>query len=148
MLFLHPNALGIIGILRPSGVFCCPRAYGPWAAENALRAENTNDPSSKGCKNLPFSFWINISQHCEVPHREHAHGGSVQILRSRREKPERNSSVRHQPAETQESSGNNVLQAKARKEDGGMAPGGYQIAICQRAGGSQETYEMPGELLR
>ena len=54
MLFLHPIALGIIGILHPSGVFCCPWAYGPWAAENTLRAENTNDPSSKGCKNLPI----------------------------------------------------------------------------------------------
>ena len=61
MLFLHPNALGIIGILRPSGVFCCPRAYGPWAAENTLRAENTNDPSCKGCKNLP-SFYPHTIQ--------------------------------------------------------------------------------------
>ena len=42
MLFLHPIALRIIGIL------------GPRAAENTLGAENTNDPSSKGCKNLPF----------------------------------------------------------------------------------------------
>ena len=61
MLFLHPIALGIIGILRPSGIFCCPRAYGPWAAENALGAENTNDPSGKGCKNLPFPNTVNIT---------------------------------------------------------------------------------------
>ena len=72
MLFLHPIALGIIGILRPSGVFCCPRAYGPRAAENSLRAENTNDPSSKGCKNLPFlrrrsQKYAQVSQSREGP---------------------------------------------------------------------------------
>ena len=45
---LTPLARGIIGILRPEGVFCCPRAVGPRAAENARGAENTNYPEGNG----------------------------------------------------------------------------------------------------
>ena len=45
---LTPLARGIIGILRPEGVFCCPRAVGPRAAENAQGAENTNYPEGIG----------------------------------------------------------------------------------------------------
>ena len=45
---LTPLARGIIGILRPEGVFCCPRAVGPRAAENTRRAENTNYPEGNG----------------------------------------------------------------------------------------------------
>ena len=59
MFFLHPIALGIIGILHPSGVFMLPaglelRSTALGQHKNAFGAENTNDPAGKGCKNLPF----------------------------------------------------------------------------------------------
>ena len=59
MLFLHPIALGIIGILHPSGVFMLPaglelRSTALGQHKNAFGAENTDDPAGKGCKNLPF----------------------------------------------------------------------------------------------
>ena len=47
---LTPLARGIIGILCPQGVFCCPRAGGQKAAENTQEAENTNDPEGIGVK--------------------------------------------------------------------------------------------------
>ena len=59
MFFLHPNALGIIGILHPLSVFMLPaglelRSTALGQHKNAFGAENTNDPAGKGCKNLPF----------------------------------------------------------------------------------------------
>ncbi len=59
MFFLHPIALGIIGILHPSGVFMLPaglelRSTALGQHKNAFGAENTNDPAGKGCNNLPF----------------------------------------------------------------------------------------------
>ena len=59
MFFLHPNALGIIGILHPLSVFMLPaglelRSTALGQHKNARGAENTNDPLGMGCKNLPF----------------------------------------------------------------------------------------------
>ena len=57
MFFLHPIALGIIGILHPSGVFMLPaglelRSTALGQHKNAFGAEN--DPAGKGCNNLPI----------------------------------------------------------------------------------------------